>query len=144
MKKLTWRFQKWLNYRCRPMRKVKVRFGELTPQYGTQQVRLSSAVNLPSNLCLDQNADETLSFFLGLRYRTLLHGIRTKPRQKRIAWVRGYTDFLMLLRRLKRTDITAHGFRSTFRDWAAERTAFPNEVVEMALAHAIPHRLRAS
>jgi integrase len=45
--------------------------------------------------------------------------------------------FLMMLRRLNRTDITAHGFRSTFRDWAAERTAFPNEVVEMALAHTI-------
>src|SRR5260370_33498653 len=63
MKKLTWRFQKWLNYRCRPRRETKVRFGELTTQYGTQQVRLSGAVNLPANLCLDQNADETLSFF---------------------------------------------------------------------------------
>ncbi len=89
MKKLTWRFQKWLNYRCRPRRETKVRFGELTTQYGTQQVRLSGAVNLPANLCLDQNADETLSFFLGLRHRTLLHGIRAKPHQRRIAWVRG-------------------------------------------------------
>jgi integrase len=33
---------------------------------------------------------------------------------------------------------TTHGLRSTFRDWAAECTSFPNEVVEMALAHAIP------
>jgi integrase len=33
--------------------------------------------------------------------------------------------------------ITVHGFRSCFRDWAAERTTFPNHVVEMALAHAI-------
>ena len=33
--------------------------------------------------------------------------------------------------------ITVHGFRSTFRDWAAETTHFPNHVVEMALAHAI-------
>jgi integrase len=32
---------------------------------------------------------------------------------------------------------TAHGFRSTFRDWASERTATPREVAEMALAHAI-------
>jgi integrase len=32
--------------------------------------------------------------------------------------------FLMLLRRMKRDDLTAHGFRSTFRDWAAERTNF--------------------
>jgi integrase len=34
-------------------------------------------------------------------------------------------------------DITVHGFRSTFRDWAAETTTYPNHVVEMALAHAI-------
>ncbi|HVC56689.1 MAG TPA: tyrosine-type recombinase/integrase, partial [Stellaceae bacterium] len=36
---------------------------------------------------------------------------------------------LMLLRRMKRTDLTAHGFRSTFSDWAAERTAYPRETV---------------
>jgi len=42
--------------------------------------------------------------------------------------------FLMLLRRMGRDDLTAHGFRSTFRDWAAERTNFPFEVAEMALA----------
>lgn len=34
-------------------------------------------------------------------------------------------------------ELTVHGFRSTFRDWAAECTPFPNEVVEMALAHTI-------
>jgi integrase len=45
--------------------------------------------------------------------------------------------FLMLLRRMKRDDLTAHGFRSTFRDWAAERTNFPSEVAEMALAHTV-------
>ena len=44
----------------------------------------------------------------------------------------------LVLRRMGRTGITVHGFRSTFRDWAAETTAFPNHVVEMALAHAIP------
>jgi len=42
-----------------------------------------------------------------------------------------------VLSRMERDDITVHGFRSTFRDWAAEQTAFPNHVVEMALAHAI-------
>lgn len=52
--------------------------------------------------------------------------------------------FLMLLRRLGRNDITAHGFRSTFRDWAAERTDFPNEVVEMALAHTINNKVEAA
>jgi len=37
---------------------------------------------------------------------------------------------LMTLRRMKRTNITAHGFRSTFRDWAAEQTAFAREIAE--------------
>jgi integrase len=37
-----------------------------------------------------------------------------------------------------------HGFRSTFRDWAAERTSFPNEMVEMALAHAIDNKVEAA
>jgi hypothetical protein len=36
-----------------------------------------------------------------------------------------------------RTGLTAHSFRSPFRDWAAERTNFPSEVAEMALAHTI-------
>lgn len=44
---------------------------------------------------------------------------------------------LQLLKRMKRTDITPHGFRSTFRDWAAEQTNFPREVCELALAHSI-------
>ncbi len=43
--------------------------------------------------------------------------------------------FLMLLRRMKRADLTAHGFRSTFRVWASECTPFPREIVEMALSH---------
>lgn len=51
---------------------------------------------------------------------------------------------LMLLRRMGRNDLTAHGFRSTFRDWAAERTGFPAEVAEMALAHAIPDKVEAA
>ncbi len=52
--------------------------------------------------------------------------------------------FLMLLRRMKRGDLTAHGFRSTFRDWSAERTNFPNEVCEMALAHAVGSKVEAA
>ena len=42
-----------------------------------------------------------------------------------------------LLKRMARDDLTVHGFRSTFRDWAADRTSFPREVVEMALAHRV-------
>jgi integrase len=46
-------------------------------------------------------------------------------------------SMLMLLRRMGREDLTIHGFRSSFRDWAAERTGFPAEVAEMALAHTV-------
>jgi integrase len=49
-----------------------------------------------------------------------------------------------VLRRMGRGDITVHGFRSTFRDWAAERTNFPSEVVEMALAHAVGDKVEAA
>ena len=51
---------------------------------------------------------------------------------------------LELLRRMGRGDLTVHGFRSTFRDWAAECTAYPGEVCEMALAHAIGDRVEAA
>ncbi len=51
---------------------------------------------------------------------------------------------LMLLRRMGRGDLTAHGFRSTFRDWAAERTNFPADVAEMALAHTVADKVEAA
>jgi integrase len=46
---------------------------------------------------------------------------------------------MAMFRALKRLDpsVTVHGFRSSFRDWAAETTGYPNHVVEQALAHAI-------
>ena len=50
---------------------------------------------------------------------------------------------LMLLRRMG-VDATAHGFRSSFRDWTAETTAFPSEVCEMALAHSIADKTEAA
>lgn len=46
----------------------------------------------------------------------------------------------MLLRRMKRGDITTHGFRSTFRDWAGDATSYPRELVEEALAHTIQNK----
>jgi integrase len=52
--------------------------------------------------------------------------------------------FLQLLKRMSRGDLTAHGFRSTFRDWAAERANYPNEVAEMALAHAVGDKVEAA
>jgi integrase len=51
---------------------------------------------------------------------------------------------LAVLGRMGRRDITAHGFRSTFRDWTAERTNFPREVAEMALAHTIANKVEAA
>jgi integrase len=51
---------------------------------------------------------------------------------------------LMTLRRMGRGDVTAHGFRSTFRTWAAERTGFPREVVEAALAHTTGNKVEAA
>jgi integrase len=49
-----------------------------------------------------------------------------------------------VLKRAGRSDVTVNGFRSSFRDWAAEHTACPNHVVEMALAHAIPAAVEAA
>lgn len=51
---------------------------------------------------------------------------------------------LMMLRRMNRGDLTAHGFRSTFRDWASERTNYPREVCEMALAHTVSDAVEAA
>jgi integrase len=48
-----------------------------------------------------------------------------------------HLPMLGVLGTMGRADITVHGFRSTFRDWAAEMTAYPNHVVERALAHAV-------
>ena len=49
-----------------------------------------------------------------------------------------------VLRRMLRTDITVHGFRSTFRDWAAETTNYPNELAEMTLAHVVSNKVEAA
>lgn len=49
----------------------------------------------------------------------------------------------VLLRRMGRT-VTAHGFRSSFRDWAGETTAYPREVIEHALAHQLKDKAEAA
>jgi integrase len=51
---------------------------------------------------------------------------------------------LKMMERMGRPELTTHGFRSTFRDWAAEQTAFPSEVAEAALAHAIGDKTEAA
>jgi integrase len=73
------------------------------------------------------------------------------PREKEFVFIgaragSGLSDMAMLsvLRRLGRGDLTVHGFRSTFRDWAAERTNYLNHVVEMALAHAVGDKVEAA
>jgi integrase len=50
----------------------------------------------------------------------------------------------MMLRRMGRGDLTTHGFRSTFRDWVGDRTNFPREVCEAALAHEVENKVEAS
>jgi integrase len=82
----------------------------------------------PLALMRDGKPDPTAPVFPGLR--------RALPMSNMV--------MLMLLRRMKRGDLTAHGFRSSFSDWAAERTAYPREVVEMALAHAIENKVEAA
>lgn len=42
-----------------------------------------------------------------------------------------------VVKRMEREGVTVHGFRSSFRDWAAERTTFPREIAELALAHEV-------
>lgn len=46
-----------------------------------------------------------------------------------------------VLRRMKIPDVTVHGFRSTFRDWAAEETHFNGDTVELALAHIVANKV---
>jgi integrase len=51
---------------------------------------------------------------------------------------------LETLKQMGRGDLTTHGFRSTFRDWSAETTAYPHELLEMALAHAVGDKVEAA
>ena len=53
-------------------------------------------------------------------------------------------SLIAVLKRMGRGDLTVHGYRSSFRDWAAEQTAYPSEVVEMALAHTIGNKVEAA
>jgi integrase len=49
-----------------------------------------------------------------------------------------------MLALMRRDDVTVHGFRSSFRDWAAEQTSFAGDVIEMALAHAVKSAVEAA
>jgi integrase len=61
------------------------------------------------------------------------------PREGERVFPLTHTAMLELLRR--HNSVTVHGFRSSFRDWAAERTSYPNHVVEAALAHAVADKV---
>lgn len=71
----------------------------------------------------------------------LLHGL---PRAVPPFPVTDSAMLQLLQRQLKRRPYTVHGFRSSFRDWAAEETSHPSEVVEMALAHTIENETEAA
>ena len=51
---------------------------------------------------------------------------------------------LALLKRMGRGDLTTHGFRSTFRDWAGEKTNFARESIEHAMSHQLKDKAEAS
>ncbi|MFM8239432.1 MAG: tyrosine-type recombinase/integrase [Actinomycetota bacterium] len=79
------------------------------------------------------------------------HGARAKPAPGAFVFPSGRNGkplsenaVMALLRRMGRDDVTMHGFRSTFRDWAAEATAYPREVAEAALAHVNKDRVEAA
>lgn len=64
--------------------------------------------------------------------------IESQPRQGELVFAASGRPLNRLaLRSVGRADATTHGYRSSFRDWVAERTAFPAEVAEMALAHSV-------
>jgi integrase len=84
----------------------------------THRVPLSkTAVELLRNLPSEQNNEFV---FIGARSGSLAN-----------------EGMAQALKRMGYRDITVHGFRSTFRDWAAERTRYPNHVLELALAHSV-------
>ena len=87
---------------------------------------------------------------LSPRAVTLLEGLNRLPNNDHVFPGNGKGKPLsnmamtMQLRRMKCTDITVHGFRSTFRDWASEQTSFPHETCEHALAHRISDKAEAA
>jgi integrase len=75
---------------------------------------------------------------LSVRALEILSGL---PREGERVFPLTHTSMLELLRRMGH-DCTVHGFRSSFRDWASERTNFPEIVAEQALAHAVGSKVQ--
>ena len=80
----------------------------------------------------------------------LLHNIPREPGNEYVFTGNKYgrpissASMSAVLKRMKRSHITVHGFRSTFRDWAGEITHYPRELAEMALAHAVENKVEAA
>jgi integrase len=70
--------------------------------------------------------------------------LETLPRDGARVFVGLGRDGMLECLRGLREEGTVHGFRSTFRDWAAETTAYPNELLEVALAHTIGNKAEAA
>ncbi len=85
---------------------------------------------------LTERALEILTEFIGVESFVFMGGKRGKSLSN--------NALMALLKRMDYHDITVHGFRSTFRDWAAEQTNYSREVVEMALAHSILDKTEAA
>ncbi len=92
------------------------------------RVPLSSrAIEIIESIKSNRNADEHV--FKGWKHNTGLSN----------------GAFLALIKKMKITDVTPHGFRSTFRDWASEEALqVPNETIELALAHTIKNKTEAA
>ncbi|MDO6481752.1 tyrosine-type recombinase/integrase [Shimia thalassica] len=116
-------------------------WGEIDPETGiwtipAQRMKAGKEHRVPLTnaalALLGQRADST-------SYDTLVFGSEAKPGKP-------ISDMSMtaVLRRMEHNDITVHGFRSTFRDWAGETTGFPREVIEAALAHGIKDKAEAA
>jgi integrase len=87
---------------------------------------------------LSTQAHQRLSAIENTTKKIVFHGTRdTKP-------ISNMTMLNYLQRKEGCEEITVHGFRSTFRDWAAEKAKFPREVCEQALAHSLKDQTEAA
>ena len=84
-------------------------------------------------------SDQALALLRGLPQGEPTDLVFTAPRGGQLSDM----TLTAVLRRMG-VDAVPHGFRSTFRDWAAERTSYPNELAEMALAHAVGDKVEAA
>lgn len=85
-------------------------------------------------------ADTVIRLLKGLPRIAGSHYVFTAPRGGQLS----DTSMTAVLKRMERSDLTQHGFRSTFRDWAGESTAYPREVCEHALAHKLADGVEAA